>query len=282
MLMPKNQVWRLLAVTFGATAQVLAQQQVPCYVWGSSIPTDLKTLQFSPTLSMDAVLSQLVQRKNRVVVFEHEHMPIQDMMNLKRHFNNINNALDTADDLFYSTALPRTNEYGGIIVETSVPSDVKNVKCQSDSSCIILVRVDESEENTNEFVGKMLGSFENIYGQDNFIGVWTSKGVRQTEAANKSLRQYAVNKKYGLNRNTRSATIGSSANENYGSGKIVNGGPPGYDKDYRYLTPAIIMTLVIMFVFVGATIIATTLMASIQAPVRFQDPKIPIVGKEGN
>jgi len=150
------------------------------------------------------------------------------------------------------------------------------VKCEDGKPCVLLVHA-SAEDMNNGFVGNVLEAVG-----DNYIGVWTSKAVGQTKAAIKSLRQYAANSKYGLNRKTRSATIGSSANVNYGNGDVVVGGPPGYHNDHRFLTPAIVMTLVIMSVIVGTIIVGVTLMASIQAPVRFQDPKIPIVGKEGN
>lgn len=263
-------------------------EQVPVYVWGkteSVIPEALKQQQFSNSLHVDSVLQHLSQglhnAKEKIVVFEHEHMPIQDMMHLKTHYNDLNTALNKAKSTFYSTAFPLTEEYTNNMITVNSPSEVDSVDCSKNNNkgpCVVLVR---AEKMTNDVFTSVLDSFEKKFG-DSYVGVWTSKAVAQTNAAVKSLRQHATNEKYGLNRKARSATIGSSANTNYGNGDITVGGPPGYEKDYRFLTPAIVMTLFIMSIIVGTIITGTTLMASIQAPVHFQDPKIPIVGKEGN
>lgn len=234
---------------------------------GNLHPT-LKDKQFDFTY-MNEVLDSMVSLNNNVLVIETPYVDKESL--IEKSLGEValmQGILNKASDSFATTAIPLDNyirDVADSFYDIHDLEHLEKVVCDENEPCVVVIRATNASADLIKSIFERISA---VFGSKHYHTLWTTKRVKGS-----NLVTLQHNEGRYLSRNRRSVD-GNNNN------KAVRFDKMGYSTDYKLLSPALIQGLIVGFIFISLFIMGVMGMVSLQAPVRYQDAKIPTVGKE--
>jgi len=235
---------------------------------GNLHPT-LKDKQFEFTY-MNEVLEKMVKLNNNVLVIETPSVDKSSLIEKSLgEISQLQSVFNQLSDSFTTTAIPLDNyirDVANTFYDVKDLKELDDVVCNQNEPCVVVMRVTKA---TPALIKSIFEKISSLFDNEHFHTLWTTKKVEGSDVV--TLQH---NDGQYLSRNRQRRAVNDNNKQAPRNDKM------GYSTDYKLLSPAIIQGIIVGFIFISLFVMGVVGMLSLQAPVRYQDAKIPTVGKE--